>query len=590
MQQGFELRGHHQVDQEDREGERERQRTDRFVQLLALAADAHGDVGAQWRLGHHRFDFPDRVAQVDVAQVGRHDRHPSLVGAMDFAGAGGGDHVRDRSQFHRRALARVDDQPANVIQRGAVAFLRTHQHVDLSITEAVARGHVAAHLVDHHVGDLPGGESQRSRAFLVEDDVDFGEALLHRRLHVRIVRIRAQHLRQTNACGANGLQVTAFHFDFQRRREAEQFGPGEVDLRRGPGLHGLAQAFGERAFGIVVGHHHRQLADVLAAFGRARVQPRAGTGYAIQHAHTVILRMRGLHRADHRIGLRERRARRQLGGHFETILRELRDEVGAQQRNRQHRQHECDRCNAKHRNWPRQRRRQDAHVSPFGAMVGRHRQVAGLAHDRADERCDRTPQAHDDPCHAEKDATERCAESAATHGHGLLPTRFRCPTRMRQLFGKTKRRTAFQRAEHRDQGHRDDQRHRDGNRHRQRLVAEQLAGNPLHEHQRQEHRDRGQGGGDHRHADLARAGDRGIQDPQPAFARLGDRFQHHDRVIHHQTGGQCQAAQRHHVEAQPQAVHEEERGDDRHRQRQADDERAPAIAQEQEDDQESPSL
>ena len=160
-----------------------------------------------------------------------------------------------------------------------------------------------------------------------------------------------------------------------------------------------------------------------------------------------------------------------------------------------------------------------------------------------------------------------------------------CPRRMRRFFRERQRRAALQRRQHRDQRHRHHQRDRDRERDRQRLVAEQLAGNAFDEHQRQEHRDRGQGRRDHRHADFAGAGDGRLQDRQATFARLGDRFEHHDRIVDDQAGGEREAAERHHVEAQVELVHEEERGDDRDRQRQRDDERAPAVAQEQEDHQ-----
>ncbi len=435
MQQRFELRGHHQVDQEDRQAEREQQRADRFIELLALATDMHRDVGAERRLGHHRFDFADRIAQVDIAQVGRDDRHPPLVGAVDFARTGGRHHLGHRGQFHRCASAGIDDQAADVIQRGAVGFLRTHQHVDLAITEAVAGRHVAAHLVDHHVGDLPGGQPQSCRAILVEHDLDLGKALLHGRLHVGIVRIATQQLGEAIAGVADRRQVAAFDFDFQRRREAEQLGPGEIDLRPRVRLHGLAQRLGERAFGIVAGHHHRQLADVLAAFGRAGIQSRAGARHAVQHAHAIgssaWLR---LHGADQRIGLRERRARRQLGGHLEAILRELRDQVGAQQRNREHGQPEGDRGDRQHRHRARQGVRQHAQVTAFGAMVGRHRDVAGLAHHRSDHRRDRTPCAHDGPGNPEEDTAENRPDATSAGRHRLLPTALRRPARVRRLL------------------------------------------------------------------------------------------------------------------------------------------------------------
>ena len=64
---------------------------------------------------------------------------------MDLARPGGGDHVGDGIERHRRGAARIDDQVRMLVDRGAVGFPRAHQHVDLAIAEAVARGDFTAH-------------------------------------------------------------------------------------------------------------------------------------------------------------------------------------------------------------------------------------------------------------------------------------------------------------------------------------------------------------------------------------------------------------------------------------------------------------
>src|SRR5690606_13312305 len=151
-------------------------------------------IGAERILRHHRLHFGDRRAQVDIAQVGRNDGHAALVGTVDFAWTGGGDHLRDRAQLDRLGAIGLHDQPTDILHRGTLRFLYAYQHIDLAVTVAVTGGDIATHLVDHRIGDLPGGQAQRGCALLVEHDLDFRKALLHRRLDVGIVRVAAQLL------------------------------------------------------------------------------------------------------------------------------------------------------------------------------------------------------------------------------------------------------------------------------------------------------------------------------------------------------------------------------------------------------------
>ena len=147
------------------------------------------------------------------------------------------------------------------------------------------------------------------------------------------------------------------------------------------------------------------------------------------------------------------------------------------------------------------------------------------------------------------------------------------------------RRAATQRGEHRDQRHRDDQRNQHRERDRQRLIAEQLTGDALHEHERKEHGYGRQRRRRHGHADFGRASHRGFDDRRALLAQARDIFEHDDRIVDDHAGRERKAAERHHIERQMQLAHEEERCDQRHRQRERNDERAPRVAEEEENDQ-----
>lgn len=285
MQQRFELRGHHQVDQKDRQAEREQQRLHRLRQLLALPADMHAHAGSERVLTHHRFHFAHRTAQVDVLQAGRHDRHAGLIGAVDLARPRRRQYLGNGRQTHRPAAARVDDQLTNRIDTGAVALLRAHQHIDLAVAEAVARGHIAAHLLDDDIGNLTCGQPQRTGALLIETDLDFREALFHRRFDVGVVAVGTQHRGQLLHGAFQLAQILTAQFHFQRRRKTEQRRPLEIHLRARVPDHAAAQPLGRCRFhcrAATTGHHHGELADVFAALGGVGIQPRAATADAVQ--------------------------------------------------------------------------------------------------------------------------------------------------------------------------------------------------------------------------------------------------------------------------------------------------------------------
>src|SRR5438445_4437170 len=148
-----------------------------------------------------------------------------------------------------------------------------------------------------------------------------------------------------------------------------------------------------------------------------------------------------------------------------------------------------------------------------------------------------------------------------------------------------KRCAPFERSKHRDQGHRNDER----NQHRkcdgQRLIAEQLSCDALYEYEREEHRHRGERRCDHRHRDFLRAFHGRLEDAHAVLAQASDIFEYDDRIVYDHAGSEREATKRHDVQTHARLPHEEERCDQRDRQRQRDDERAPAVGEEEEDDQ-----
>ncbi len=219
-------------------------------------------------------------------------------------------------------------------------------------------------------------------------------------------------------------------------------------------------------------------------------------------------------------------------------------------------------------------------------------------HENAEQAAERDQHAHEHEIDRRRRHAQRQAQREQGHACGTAPTAQRphqqragaapggAPQRTATggLVRPRQWRAALERSEHRDQAHRHQQRHQHRERDRQGLVAEQLTRHALHEHERKEHRHRGQRRRSDRHADLTRALHRRRHHAEATLAQPRDVLQHHDRIVDHHAGGQREPAQRHDVERQVQLVHEEEGRDQRHRQRQRDDERAPAVTEEQQDD------
>ena len=295
------------------------------------------------------------------------------------------------------------------------------------------------------------------------------------------------------------------------------------------------------------------------------------TPYSARDA--VVLGVRLLQLAHQRVGVAQRRARRQLDRHLEAVLRQLRDQVGAQHRHHQQRQrrtrsrgdpstsHGCSQRGRQQLAGSRVRRGRTA-PSPGRwpcASPGRPPRPGRARRARPARRCRR--QRHAAP------APMPCSTAAT----GFCQLRRRLPLRMRRLF----------RERHRRRG--PSARSASGSASSTRPARSPIAIATVSAWSRNSWPAMPCTNTSGRNtaivvsveATTAMLTSRvpaiaASRMPRPRSRALAMRFQHHDRVVHHQAGGQRQAAQRHHVEAQAELVHEEERGDDRHRQRQAD--------------------
>ena len=96
-----------------------------------------------------------------------------------------------------------------------------------------------------------------------------------------------------------------------------------------------------------------------------------------------------------------------------------------------------------------------------------------------------------------------------------------------------------------------------------------------HQHQR---------GGDQRTDQGAHALHRSLAGAHAALEVLGDGLDHHDRVIHHQAGGEHQPQQGELVDREPKSLDEGEGADQRNRNRQAGNHRGAPVLQEQKQD------
>ena len=110
-------------------------------------------------------------------------------------------------------------------------------------------------------------------------------------------------------------------------------------------------------------------------------------------------------------------------------------------------------------------------------------------------------------------------------------------------------------------------------------VAEEGAGDPLDKDDGQKDRDRGQGRGHHRAADLGGAFDGRRRPAEPLLAFAVDGLEDDDGVVHQHPDPEGQAPQAHDVERDIEPVHGHEGEEHRERDRGGDDHRRPGVAE-----------
>ena len=138
------------------------------------------------------------------------------------------------------------------------------------------------------------------------------------------------------------------------------------------------------------------------------------------------------------------------------------------------------------------------------------------------------------------------------------------------------------RAHHRREREGDDEgdQNRDGESDRE--FVKQPADDVAHEEQRNQHGDERDGERDEGEADLRGTLERGFHRGGALFTVAGDVFEHHDGIVHDETGGDGERHQREDVDRIPGEIHHAERADERQRHGDARDDRGGEIPEEHE--------
>jgi hypothetical protein len=213
MQQRFELRGHHQVDQEDRQAEREQQRIEALASSSSPWPATRSDTRAPADSRHDRctsarrtqIAMSRRLAETMATRTWS-TRWISLGPTVDTTSA-------TESSVTGRSDSRIHDQATDILHRGTIGGSGAHQHVDLAVAEAVARGDFATHLrttrsaIWRVVRPSAAARSWSKRIWIS------GKPCFHRRLHVGVAIRSVQQSGQLAACGFDLAQVLTAQFD-----------------------------------------------------------------------------------------------------------------------------------------------------------------------------------------------------------------------------------------------------------------------------------------------------------------------------------------------------------------------------------------
>ncbi len=272
-------------------------------------------------------------AEVAIPEVGRHQGDALLPDTADFARPRVDDNSGHRLERNRSVPFRIDDQPANALQRAAILFAGPDEHVDLAVVPRVAGRHLAANLIDYAVGDLVDGQTQGRGALAVEVDPDFRMPALHGRLDIREPRRRLKAAGHLGTDRFQPPQVESGHFDLDRRLESEQSRPRKLDAGIWKARHHISQLCHRRIFvgaAAAASHDDQQLAPVLATFLGIGVETISGAGNRKSGGNVVESRCRSLNGCDHCVRALEGCARRQAEFDTKLALRKLWDQFHTQ--------------------------------------------------------------------------------------------------------------------------------------------------------------------------------------------------------------------------------------------------------------------
>ncbi|MFM1943507.1 MAG: hypothetical protein RI897_2489 [Verrucomicrobiota bacterium] len=175
LEEGFELGGHDDIDEEEAEAEGEVEAAFTAFPFLVLTGDAVAEVGGPGDLAVERFlDMADGAAEGAFAEVGLDEGDSLSVDPADFAGAFTDAEVGDGVEGDGLVGAGVHDEAADIVEVLAVGFIEADHDGDASVLEVKAGGFEAF----DHIADLGGDrldiETIDGEAVAVVGDLDFG--------------------------------------------------------------------------------------------------------------------------------------------------------------------------------------------------------------------------------------------------------------------------------------------------------------------------------------------------------------------------------------------------------------------------------
>ncbi len=134
--------------------------------------------------GDNRAGLGSGRAEVAVGEVGADEGDPLLGDAANLGRPPGDGDVGDGIQRHGSLGVRIDDQAPDFVDTRLPRIDAADHDVDLLVTPRITGCEFAPDVSNDAIGDVAHGEPELGGAFLIEHDLDFGIAPLHRRADV----------------------------------------------------------------------------------------------------------------------------------------------------------------------------------------------------------------------------------------------------------------------------------------------------------------------------------------------------------------------------------------------------------------------